>query len=98
MSRDELLVLWKTIADHLDKGWIYVSSSAAGAPVLFAKKPGGGLYFCVDYRALNAITKHNYYPLPLIRETLRSLAKAQWFTKIDVYAAFHRIRIKEGDE
>src|ERR1700742_367100 len=86
------------ITDLLDKGWIRASSSAAGAPVLFAKKPGGGLRFCVDYRALNAITKHDRYPLPLIRETLRSLAKARWFTKIDVRAAFHPIRIKEGDE
>jgi hypothetical protein len=98
MSRDELLVLRKTITDLLDKGWIRASSSAAGAPVLFVKKPGGGLRFCVDYRALNAITKQDRYPLPLIRETLRSLAKARWFTKVDVRAAFHRIRVKEGDE
>lgn len=98
MSRNELLVLRKTITDLLDKGWIRASSSAAGAPVLFAKKPGGGLRFCVDYRALNAITKQDRYPLPLVRETLRSLAKARWFTKVDVRAAFHRIRVKEGDE
>jgi hypothetical protein len=31
MSRDELLVLRKTITDHLDKGWIRASSSRAGA-------------------------------------------------------------------
>ena len=66
--------------------------------MLFVKKPGGGLYFCVDYRALNAITKYDRYPLPLICETLRSLAKSQWFTKIDMHAAFHRICIKEGDK
>ena len=61
-------------------------------------KPGGGLRFCVDYRALNAITRGDRYPLPLVRETLRNLAKARWFTKLDVRAAFHRLRIKEGDE
>jgi hypothetical protein len=36
---------------------IRASSSPAAAPVLFAKKPGGGLRFCVDYRALNELTQ-----------------------------------------
>jgi hypothetical protein len=43
MSKEELLVLQKTLTDHLDKGWIHVSKSPAGAPVLFVQKPGGGL-------------------------------------------------------
>ncbi|KAI0996379.1 hypothetical protein K3495_g11802 [Podosphaera aphanis] len=98
MSREELLVLRKTLVDLLDKGWIRTSASPASSPVLFAKKPSGGLRFCVDYRGLNAITKKDRYPLPLIRETLRQLSKARWFTKIDVRAVFHRLRIKEGDE
>ena len=40
MSREELLVLRKALIDHLDRNWIRASSSAGGAPVLFAKKPG----------------------------------------------------------
>ena len=98
MSKDELLVLRKTLSDYLSKGFIRVSNSPAAAPVLFAKKPGGGLRFCVDYRALNRLTKKDRYPLPLIQETLQSLAKAKWFTKLDVIAAFHRLRIASGDE
>ena len=98
ISRDELLVLWKIITDLLDKGWIQASSSVAGAPVLFVKKPGGGLCFCVDYRALNAITKQDYYPLPLIYKTLQSLAKVQWFIKVNICTAFYCICVKEGDK
>ena len=98
MSRDELLVLRKTLLELLDKGFIRVSHSPAGAPVLFARKPGGGLRFCVDYRALNAVTVKDRYPLPLIKGTLRQLSSAKWFTKLDVRAAFHRIRIKKGEE
>lgn len=98
MSREELLVLRKTLTHLLDKGWIRASNSSASSPVLFAKKPGGGLRFCVDYRALNSISKMDRYPLPLIRETLRHLAKAKWYTKLDVVAAFHRVRIQDGDE
>ena len=98
MSKDELLVLRKTLSDYLSKGFIRVSNSPAAAPVLFAKKPGGGLRFCVDYRALNRLTRKDRYPLPLIQETLRSLTKAKWFTKLDVITVFHRLRIAHGDE
>jgi hypothetical protein len=52
--------------------------------MLLAKKPDGGLRFCVDYRVLNENTIKNRYPLPLIRETLMNLSKARWFTKLDV--------------
>lgn len=98
MSREELLVLRKTLTELLDKQFIRVSKSPAAAPVLFVKKPGGGLRFCVDYRGLNKITRKDRYPLPLIQETLRNIGKAKWFTKLDVIAAFHKIRIAEGDE
>ncbi|QSS72061.1 hypothetical protein I7I50_03115 [Histoplasma capsulatum G186AR] len=98
MSRDELLVLRKTLNGLLDKGFIRVSNSPAAAPVLFAKKPGGGLRFCVDYRGLNKITRKDRYPLPLINETLERIGKAKWFTKLDISAAFYKIRINEGDE
>jgi hypothetical protein len=87
MSEDELLVLRKFLQENLDKGFIRTSTSPAASPVLFAKKPGGGLRFCVDYRALNAITVKNRYPLPLIQETLSQLSQAKYFTKLDVVAA-----------
>jgi len=97
MSREELLVLRKTLTELLSKGFIKVSHSAAAAPVLFAKKPGGGLRFCVDYRSLNAITVKDRYPLPLIQETLRQVGQAKWYTKLDVRAAFHRLRVRLAD-
>ena len=66
MSRDELKCLRKYLDEHLAKGFIRASTSPVAAPVLFAKKPGGGLRFCIDYRGLNAITVKNRYPIPLI--------------------------------
>ena len=38
MTRDELLVLRKTLNELLNKGFIRASNSLAGAPVLFVKK------------------------------------------------------------
>ena len=98
MSQNELLVLCNTLNGLLDKGFIRVSQFPAAAPVLFVKKPGGGLQFCVDYCGLNKITRKDHYPLPLIQETLNSISKAKFFTKLDVIAAFHKIRVEEGDE
>ena len=66
MSKDEFLVLRKTLTEYLDKSFIRVSNSPAAAPVFFVKKPGGGLRFCVDYRGFNRITKKDRYLLPLI--------------------------------
>jgi hypothetical protein len=70
ISHDELLVLQKTLIDYLDKGFIQVSNSLAATLVLFARKPRGGLRFCIDYRGLNKITWKDRYPLPLIYKTL----------------------------
>ena len=77
MSKDELLVLRKTLNEYLDKGYIRASKLEGGAPILFVKKLGGGLRFCIDYRRLNEISYKDRYPLPLIKETLRSLSKAR---------------------
>ena len=57
MSKDQLLVLYKTLTELLDNGFIRVNSSPAVAPVIFVKKPGGGLRFCIDYRWLNEISR-----------------------------------------
>ena len=98
MSIEELQVLRKYLDEQLEKGFIRASKSPAAAPVLFAKKPGGGLRFCVDYRGLNAITIKNRYSLPLIQETLSRLSSAKYYTKLDIIAAFNHIRITEGQE
>ena len=98
MSREELLVLRKTLSQHMEKGWIRASSSSASAPVLFVRKANGDLRFCCDYRAINAMTQQDRYPLPLIKETLRDIGEAKWYTKVDIRSAFHRLRIRKGDE
>lgn len=95
---EELEAAKKYITDNLQKGFVAPSKAPFGSPILFARKSDGGLRFCVDYRKLNAITKKNQYPLPLIDETLQRLSKARIFTKLDVQQAFHRIRMHPDSE
>ena len=52
----------------------------------------------MDYQGLNNITRKDQYPLPLIKETLNGISKARYFTKLDITAAFHKIRIAKGQE
>lgn len=98
MSQDQLKCLKKYLEEHLDKGFIRASSSSAAFPVLFARKPGGGLQFCVDNRQLNAITIKNRYLLPLIKKTLKHIYKAKIYSKINIIAAFNRLRMQYEEE
>jgi hypothetical protein len=45
----ELQVLCKFLKENLDKGFIRANTFFIASSVLFAKKPGDRLRFCVDY-------------------------------------------------
>ena len=98
LSEKELGILREYLEASEAKGWIRRSKSPAGAPILFVPKKDGTLRLCVDYRGLNKITVKNRYPLPLIGETLDRLRCAKIFTSLDLRNAYHRIRIRPGDE
>ena len=93
MSEKELKALKDYIDNMLGKGFIRSSNSPAGAPVLFVKKKDGSLRLCVDYHALNRITRKNRYPLPLIGPLVDQLQKAKYFTKLDLRAGYNNVRI-----
>jgi hypothetical protein len=98
LSQVEIEALKKFVDENLSMGFIVPSESSHGAPVLFVKKKDGHLRLCVDYRGLNAITKKDRYPLPLISDLLDVPRKARVYTKIDLAHAYHLVRIAEGDE
>ena len=99
LSEEEMTLLKEYIDSMLEKGFIRPSTSPCGAPVLFVPKPKGrGLRLCVDYRALNSVTKKNRYPLPLIDNLLERLKSAKVYTALDLKGAYNLVRIKEGDE
>ena len=98
LTREERDALHKYIEENLAKGFIRPSSSPAASPILFVKKANGALRLCVDYRGLNAITKRNRYPLPLLNDLLNLIRGSTIFTKLDLKSAFNLLRIAPGDE
>ena len=98
LSPVELKTLKTYIETHLETGFICPSKSPAGAPILFNKKPNSSFCLYVNYRGLNNLTIKNRYPLPLIGESLDRLGRAKRFTQLDLTSAYHRMRIREGDE
>jgi len=79
------------LEENLCTGRIRPSKSPIAAPVFFIKKKDGSLRLVQDYRALNAVTVKNRYPLSLISELVSQLRGAKYFTKLDIRWGFNNV-------
>ena len=92
--RDELS---KEIHQMLEMNVIRPSSSPYASPLVVVKKRDGSNRVCVDYRKLNKVTVFDPEPMPLLRDMLQKLEKAQYFSRLDLSKAYWQIPVAEAD-
>ena len=75
-------------------GVIQPSNSPWSSPVVMVRKKDGSHRFCVDYTALNSITKADTFPIPRIDDLLDQLGGTRYFTTLDLASGFWQIRME----
>ena len=76
----------------LSAGIIRASNSPWSSPVIVIPKTGGLEHrFCIDYRALNAVTEKDRYPLPHIQDVFDSVGTGKIFSTLDLKSGYHQM-------
>ncbi|XP_034249687.1 uncharacterized protein LOC117650391 [Thrips palmi] len=88
----------ETFLKYLKMGAIKPSQSAWASPILCVPKKTGEVRVCVDYRALNAITRVPAAPIPRTQELLQHLAGKKYYHCADLAHGYHNLVVHPDDQ
>ncbi|GFX10919.1 hypothetical protein TNCV_511791 [Trichonephila clavipes] len=98
MASDSLKVAKIEFQHMLDLGHMHPSSSNYSSPLhMVTKKESNDWRSVRDFRALDAQTKKDKYPIPSILDFTSDLHGARIFSHIDLFKPFHQIPIASED-
>ena len=87
----------KQLETMLRIGVIQPSVSEWSSPPVLVRKKDGGVRWCIDYRALNEVTRKDVFPLPLIEECIDTLSGTRYFSTLDMASGYWQINLAEED-
>lgn len=97
LAPDRLIIAKKEFDEMLQNGTARRSESCWSSPLHLAKKKDDGWRPCGDYRALNARTIPDQYPIRHINDFSYQLAGAKIFSKLDLIKAYNQIPVQAND-
>ena len=98
LSYEEKKIVQEMVDELKECGIVVDANSPYSSPILLVKKKTGDYRLCVDYRALNKITKKDKYPLPLIDDQLERLSGNQYFTTLDLAMGYYQVPLEEDSQ
>ena len=87
----------KNLRAMLDAGVIPLSASPWASTQVLVRKKDGGVRWCLDFRRMNAVTKKDALPLPLISDCIESLAGNRYMSTLDMASGYLQIEIHPDD-
>lgn len=97
LAPQKLLAAKKEFEDMVRSGTARPSQSAWSSPLHMAMKKDQTWRPCGDYRALNARTVPDRYPVRHINDFAHNLSGATVFSTIDLIKAYNQIAVREED-
>lgn len=89
--------VFETFQKYLECGAVRPSQSQWASPILCVRKKTGEVRVCIDYRALNHITKVPAIPIPFTQELVQKLAGHKIYHTFDLAHGYHNLLIHEDD-
>ena len=82
----------------LQRGIIEPSNSAWASPLVPVRKKNGKLRICVDFRAVNSLTRKDSFPLPNLADAVGRFKDNMYFSSLDLLAGYHQIPLAESSK
>ena len=78
----------KRVPENQPTPWVF--------PIVVVLKKDGNVRICVDMRLANEAIKRVIHPIPTVEDISLELNGAQWFSKLDLSQAYHRLELEEA--